>query len=197
MRAGSVFFLLALLATACGTKVAPTTYYKDAKPILAARCEGCHSPTGIGPFDLSSYDTAKLHADVIVGAAVSRRMPPWMPTPGLPLEHERRLSDQELATLQAWTAQGTLEGNVADAPKVTGSDVAGSIRVDAQVQMAAPYAPDLSLGNDDYRCFVLDPKLDFDTAVTGVDVRPGNAKMVHHVILYSVESDKFKDLQHL
>jgi hypothetical protein len=41
-------------------------------------------------------------------------------------------------------------------------------------------------GTDDYRCFLLDPGLDRDTFVTGVDVRPGTPEVVHHVILYAV-----------
>ena len=43
-----------------------------------------------------------------------------------------------------------------------------------------------STGTDDYRCFLLDPKLSRDAMVTGVDVVPGNPKVVHHVILFRV-----------
>jgi len=43
-----------------------------------------------------------------------------------------------------------------------------------------------STGTDDYRCFLLDPKLARDAVVTGVDVVPGNADVVHHVILFQV-----------
>ena len=43
-----------------------------------------------------------------------------------------------------------------------------------------------STGTDDYRCFLLDPKLSRDAMVTGVDVLPGNPKVVHHVILFRV-----------
>ena len=43
-----------------------------------------------------------------------------------------------------------------------------------------------STGTDDYRCFLLDPRLSKDAMVTGVDVLPGNPKVVHHVILFRV-----------
>ena len=43
-----------------------------------------------------------------------------------------------------------------------------------------------STGTDDYRCFLLDPRLSRDAMVTGVDVLPGNPKVVHHVILFRV-----------
>ena len=57
-----------------------------------------------------------------------------------------------------------------------------------------PKAPTAS-GTDDYRCFLLDPELDEDTFVTGVDVRPGNAEVVHHVILFEVPPDHVRDAE--
>jgi hypothetical protein len=57
-----------------------------------------------------------------------------------------------------------------------------------------PQAPTAS-GTDDYRCFLLDPELDKDTFITGVDVRPGNAKVVHHVILFEVPPDHVREAE--
>ncbi|WP_330475045.1 hypothetical protein [Terrabacter sp. C0L_2] len=47
-----------------------------------------------------------------------------------------------------------------------------------------PKAP--TTGTDDYRCFVLDPKLARDAFVTGFDIAPGQPQEVHHVILFRV-----------
>ena len=47
-----------------------------------------------------------------------------------------------------------------------------------------PAAP--SGGTDDYRCFLLDPRLQANAFVTGYDVLPGQEDVVHHVILYRV-----------
>jgi hypothetical protein len=50
-----------------------------------------------------------------------------------------------------------------------------------------PYRPAAPNGGlDDYRCFLLDPKLTGDTFVTGSDVLPGNPAVVHHAILFVV-----------
>ncbi len=49
-----------------------------------------------------------------------------------------------------------------------------------------PKAPD-GTGTDDYRCFVIDPKLDTDQLVSGVQIVPDNAAIVHHVIVSKVE----------
>jgi hypothetical protein len=51
-----------------------------------------------------------------------------------------------------------------------------------------PKAP--TYGTDDYRCFLLDPKLTDRSFVTGVDVLPGNPDVVHHVILFQVPKDQ-------
>ncbi|NUO34754.1 MAG: hypothetical protein HOQ27_06760 [Dermatophilaceae bacterium] len=47
-----------------------------------------------------------------------------------------------------------------------------------------PKAP--ATGTDDYRCFVLDPRLTKDQFVTGFDIAPGRPDEVHHVILFRV-----------
>jgi hypothetical protein len=53
--------------------------------------------------------------------------------------------------------------------------------------MPAAYTPAApNGGTDDYRCFLLDPGLDEDAFVTGVDVAPGDERVVHHVILFRV-----------
>ena len=57
--------------------------------------------------------------------------------------------------------------------------------------VSAPYTPAApSGGTDDYRCFVLDPRIDTDTFVTGFDIVPGQPAEVHHVILYRVPPTK-------
>jgi hypothetical protein len=47
-----------------------------------------------------------------------------------------------------------------------------------------PVAP--NGGKDEYRCFLLDPKLTADTFVTGVQVLPGRPAIVHHAIVFRV-----------
>ena len=48
-------------------------------------------------------------------------------------------------------------------------------------------------GTDDYRCFVLDPALERDSLVAGVDIEPGNPALVHHVIVHKVGPDRVED----
>jgi hypothetical protein len=45
-------------------------------------------------------------------------------------------------------------------------------------------------GTDDYRCILLDPKITGQAFLAGVVLEPGNAKLVHHAILYRVDPDQ-------
>jgi hypothetical protein len=86
---------------------------------------------------------------------------------------------------------------VAPTPSPTHSAVplrAGERFLDLTMPSAyTPKAP--TYGTDDYRCFLLDPRLDAPAFVTGVDVLPGNPKVVHHVILFRVPPSQVADAE--
>ncbi|MGY2874304.1 putative small lipoprotein YifL [Marmoricola sp. URHA0025 HA25] len=65
------------------------------------------------------------------------------------------------------------------------------------VRMPSAYTPSAptGVGTDDYRCFLLDPKVARDSFVTGFNVRPGNPEVVHHVILFRVPPDLVDDAE--
>ena len=60
------------------------------------------------------------------------------------------------------------------------------------LRMPEPYEPSAptGVGTDDYRCFLLDPRLEHDAWLTGTNVLPGNPDVVHHVILFRVPPDQ-------
>lgn len=57
--------------------------------------------------------------------------------------------------------------------------------------MANPYVPNppAADGTDDYRCFLVDPKLTKATFLTGSQFLPGNADIVHHAIFFKVDAE--------
>ncbi len=59
-----------------------------------------------------------------------------------------------------------------------------------------PAAPN-DTGTDDYRCFLLDPQLADDVYLTGTFVQPGNASVVHHVILFSAPPSQVAEAEAL
>ena len=61
----------------------------------------------------------------------------------------------------------------------------------ARLRLPVAYTPSApGEGTDDYRCFLVDPGLTEDQLVSGVDIRPDNAAVVHHVIVSRVDPDQ-------
>src|SRR5262245_23475937 len=177
--------LLSTLAWACATSVpdpssegAAVTYYRDVAPILADNCWGCHGENGIA-FRTEGYEYAAANSALLAARTADGYMPPWPPSDEcMPLQHVRRLTDEQKATLAEWDALGAPEGDPDDAPAARTDDPADA---DVFVGMDEVYTP--TAGVDDYRCFVLDPHFADDGWVTALQVVPGNTKIVHHVIL--------------
>lgn len=65
------------------------------------------------------------------------------------------------------------------------------------LRMPTDYTPSAStgVGTDDYRCFLLDPRLAADQFITGFNVLPGNPDVVHHVILFRVPSNQVAEAE--
>jgi hypothetical protein len=175
-----------------GDPSAPT-FAEDVAPILAANCWSCHVAGGIAPFPMQDYDEVSALAPAIVAAVESRAMPPW------PLDASgecgeivdaRVLEDDEIATISAWVDAGKQPGDLAQVPPPNEppalDDVSASIAIE-------PYMPQ---GNppenptDDYRCFVVAPPTASDTVLTGFEVHPGVQSMVHHIVVFGLESDE-------
>ncbi|MBL8794453.1 MAG: redoxin domain-containing protein [Planctomycetia bacterium] len=158
------------------------TYHRDVLPILQNHCQSCHRPGEVGPFSLMTYKQAVNWAADIKDFTHSKRMPPWKPADGLSFRDERKLTEQQIATLAAWVAAGTPEGNAADAPpakQFTKGWQLGEpdlvLSVDADFTLGAS-------GRDLFRCFVLPTNLTEDKYVTALEVRPGNPRVVHHTL---------------
>jgi hypothetical protein len=179
--------LLAACSNAPPAAETSPTFHADVEPILQKSCQGCHSPGRGAPFSLVSYADAKPLAASIAKETQARRMPPWdaLPTdecaPPLPFAGDLHLSADEIRTLAAWSAAGAPEGDPAAAPAAHDPAPAHLSRVDLTL---APSAPHTVGETEEYRCFVMDPKLDADTFVDGYEVTPGNPAIVHHAVVY-------------
>lgn len=164
--------------------VTVTSYFRDAKPILDAKCARCHVEGGIAPFSLSTYDEVAPYGAAIKQAVIDRTMPPWPVADGCADFFDNRSLDvAQIEALTAWIDEGAPEGDPAAVgePLQTGPITALS-RVDLNLPMAAEYVAQTV--PDDYRCFVMDwPEAEI-THVTGFRANPGNAQVVHHVIAF-------------
>jgi hypothetical protein len=170
------------------------SFTRDVAPIIQQKCAGCHRAGGIAPFSLETARGISSRASLIAAVVHARLMPPWPPgarSPAFVGQAERTLTAGERATLVAWGKRGgRTDGPALKALPQAPVDVRDGERV-LEVAMPAAYRPRAGKGaTDDYRCFVLDPKLSEDVSVTSARIEPGASKIVHHVILFRIPSSQ-------
>lgn len=181
------FALLAigLTLSVAMTPAATVTFTKDVAPILQNRCQGCHRPGEIAPMALLTYQEARPWARAIKEAVILKRMPPWYADP----KHGKWLNDAslpqaEIDTLAAWADSGAQEGNKKDLPPP--KQFAEGWRLgkpDLEVVLLKPFSLPAS-GTIDYQYMKVPTGLTEDKWLQGVEFRPGDRRVVHHVVLF-------------
>jgi hypothetical protein len=163
------------------------TYYQHVAPILHAKCTLCHSDNNIAPFGLDNPQAAIKHARQVQFAVQDKRMPPWMPSTDSPkMRDELKLSDEDIAIIANWAWAGAPLGKTKDAAPLTKRN--SDAQPDLVVDMGYDFEPS-SKFSDEYRCFILDPKNLEERYLAGYGIRPGNASVVHHVLLFQITGD--------
>jgi peroxiredoxin len=165
---------------------AKVTYTKDVASILQERCVVCHRPGEIGPFALQSYEEAQGWAEMIEEVVRDQRMPPWHANPAHgDWSNDGRLSDKEKSIIHDWVAAGAPMGDPKDmpAPKsyVSGWQIG---KPDQIVYMSDKEFDVAAEGTIDYQYFTVDPGFKEDKWIKGVECRPGNRSVVHHIIVF-------------
>ena len=93
------------------------TFNKDVAPILYKNCVVCHHPNDIAPMSLVTYKEARPWAAAVREAVVKRTMPPWHADPHVgEFVNDPRLSEAEIATIDASVKGGAKEGDPKDLP---------------------------------------------------------------------------------
>src|SRR5579859_747812 len=157
------------------------TFYRQIAPIIYKNCAHCHRPGESGPFSLLNYDDVKRRATQIAAVTKRRYMPPWLPEPGYgDFVEERRLSDAQIQLIQEWVKQGSPAGPIADAPaapQFTSEWQLGTPDLVLHVQQ--PYQ--LSAGGPEvFWNFIIPVHLKTTRWVKAIEIRPGNARVIHH-----------------
>jgi tetratricopeptide (TPR) repeat protein/mono/diheme cytochrome c family protein len=179
-----ISLLLAVIVGRAGEAAQAPTFHRDIAPILFAQCAPCHRPAETGPFSLLTYGDAKKRAAQIAEVTRSRYMPPWLPTAGYgDFANERRLTDAEIETIGNWVRAGTPEGVAADSPPAPIFTPGWRLGPpDLVITAAKPFSLPAG-GSDVFWNFVLSPSLGESRQVKAIEIRPGNARTVHHANL--------------
>jgi hypothetical protein len=171
------------------------TYHRDIAPLVQKNCQKCHRQGGPGPFELVSYEDIAGNADKIREVVGDRRMPPWHgvldPQFGK-LANDQRLADEDVETMLAWIDGDMAEGNAADAPPPPRWPAASEWAIgkpDYVYRMPQPFRVPQT-GTLEYQFFRVRLDLDEDRWFRGVEMKPGNAAVVHHMGLHVAPSLK-------
>ena len=166
----------------------PPTFTKDIAPIIFNSCATCHRPGEVAPMSLLSYSEVRPWARAIKQQVRSRTMPPWYADPhftDLAYRNDRRLSDEQIATISKWVDAGTPKGNDADMPPVP--DFGSGWKYgepDYIIEMPIEYQLPAE-GEIDYLTFYVPSPFKEDVFVEKIEMRPSNKGVVHHETAWS------------
>ncbi|MGC6493447.1 MAG: hypothetical protein ACON5B_11470 [Myxococcota bacterium] len=160
------------------------TWYADVGPLVRERCAGCHVQGGPS-FSLIEADEAAIWSSAMALAVRARTMPPWGAwdsdrcTHPHPLQGSLRLTESEIAMIEAWDEAGAPLGAVEDLAAPPTAPSLASPTLEATPAEAFPVQP----VGDEIVCARLPVDLTETQYVTGLEMDPGDTRVAHHAVL--------------
>ena len=173
----------------------PVSYVKQVAPLLQRKCVECHTEGKVGPFAMSSYEKVKGWSEMIEEVVLDRRMPPWHADPHVgTFGNDRSLTGAEARALLKWIDQGCPRGDGDDPLAATAAkpEAAKWPLGEPDFVVALPEQKIPATGTVDYRYIDSDFVAPRDMWVRAATTRPGNPKVVHHVIVRLRHPSNFK-----
>jgi thiol-disulfide isomerase/thioredoxin len=177
-------------------------FYEHVAPLVAKNCQSCHRDDGPGPFELSTYDDVAMNSEKIRENILDRRMPPWhgeLNAKFGKLRNDKRLTEKEIDTIVGWIDAGAPEG---ERPATGDADSTGEAKrrpanreqweigkPDYVYRMPKPFRVPKH-GVVDYQFFRVPLNWNADQWFNAVEIKPGQADVVHHITLHVVPASK-------
>ena len=167
-----------------GKSTAAVTYNKDVAAIIQKNCQACHRPGEVAPMPFMSFKEVRPWAKSIGEKVVTRQMPPWFADPKYgKFSNDCRLSQKEIDTIVAWVERGAAEGNPKDLPPNPKYPEGWQIgKPDVVFSMTEVYNVPAE-GVIPYKYFAVPTNFTEDKYVQFAEIRQGNRKLVHHIIV--------------
>ncbi len=166
------------------------SYSGQIAPLLQRACVPCHSPGNIAPWAMTNHSVVADYAPLMKDEVLTRRMPPWHADRKPQAYHNNgMLAGEELAMLVDWIDRGAPRGEGPDPlaeqvppppAKWPLGEPDGVVAVDEQTIPAS--------GTVDYRYLVVANPFGRDVWLRAAVVSPGNARVVHHVLVFNASS---------
>lgn len=184
--------------TDSGAEAQRPNWHQDVAPIIHAKCVGCHREDGGAPFSLEDFAAATPWTFLLAEVITEQTMPPWGAhetdecRPTHAWRNDLRLSPAQVSMLLDWLAIGAPEGDPADAAPLP--DPVDHSLADPSDIFENPTPTTLDDDADRFVCFSIDPGLDEDVWITGVELLPDNREVVHHVLIFLDETGASAEL---
>jgi hypothetical protein len=179
-----------LVTTIVLALAATPTFTRDVAPVFYKHCVECHRATGMAPMPLMTYEDARPWARAVKQKVVAREMPPWGADPTIgTFANDSSLKQSDIDTIAAWVDGGAPQGNPADlppAPKFADGWTIG--QPDYVFTMQRPFNVPAD-GTVPYMYVTIPTNLKEDVWIRGVELKPTDRRVVHHIITTLVEGD--------
>jgi len=172
------------------------TYSNQVVRVLNKRCVSCHRSGEVAPFAMTNYEEVSGWADAIAEVIHDRRMPPWLADPKFGhFNNDRSMPEEEKQILYQWAAAGAPEGDpkeVPPAPKFVDGWQLPKEPDKVYYMSEKPYHVPAT-GVVDYQYFTVDPGFTEDKWIKGIETRPANRAVVHHIIVFASPKGAARD----
>lgn len=167
------------------------SYTEDIAPILINHCIRCHRSDGIAPWAMTDYKKITGWSAMMKEVLLSKRMPPWKADTEVgEFNNSFALHDTNTRKIISWIDNGLFQGLGTDPllnlPAYKKTWQSGEpdqiITLKKELIPASNFIP--------YRYQKFSLKLDQDTWLKGVEIQPGNPKVVHHIVLTNTSTDQ-------
>lgn len=169
------------------------TYHGRVSRIIQRHCLECHRKGGLGPFPLDTYEDVLAHAGMVETVVDNRTMPPWFAVEpdqantkkvhAMTWANDRSLSDLDREEFLTWLRGGHPVGSKKNAPAAIAFPNEWQIGTPDAIWTFPREIPVKATGIMPYRYVTVETDLTESKWVQAIEIQPGNAEVVHHVII--------------
>lgn len=172
------------------------TWHNRVSRIIQNRCQHCHRPGEVGPFPLLDRKDAMRVKGMMKYVVENRVMPPWFAEGGAhSFSNDARLAEDERRDLLAWLDAGCPEGNAGDAvARLEWTDGWQIGEPDLVVETPRTFEVPAE-GTIPYKYTKARVPIREDRWVRAMEIRPGAAEVVHHVLVTVRYPRRLRDQQ--
>jgi hypothetical protein len=182
----NILLLIVCITSTLFLKAQNVNFSEHVAPIIYNHCTTCHRSGEVAPFALTNYNEVKNWSTMIAYVTSIRYMPPWKANPSYShFQGENYLTDKEIKTIGDWVKQGTPQGNSQLEPKLPVFPKGSQVGVPDKVVSFKKAYKHKGNGKDEYRYFVIPTGLTEAKYLVSMEIRPGNAQIVHHTLAWA------------